>query len=348
MEHPPPDEWQECTDPQEYCHGACKDGGMHRVVALALRDVVAFDLSIPAQVFGHRDERNRYAFEVCTEVPGLVPSTSGYAIEVRRGLEAMAAADTVVVPGYAPYDRPRPDVCEALREAAKRGTRMVSVCTGAFALAGAGLLDGRRAATHWRDAGELAARYPAVTVDPHVLYVDEGQVLTSAGLAAGIDLCIHLVRSDHGMEAAARVARRMVVAPYRAGGQAQFLQRPLPPAGAGLATTCEWMLRQLAEPITVQDLARRTGWSPRTFARRFVAETGETPLRWLAMQRLYEARRLLESTDLPVDQVAARSGLGTAANLRLHLARELSTTPTAYRRSYQGAGPAGGGSPQTA
>jgi transcriptional regulator GlxA family with amidase domain len=309
---------------------------MHRVVAVALRDVVAFDLSIPAQVFGHEDERDRYSFEVCTDVPGLVPSTTGYAIDVRRGLDALATADTVAVPGYAPFDRPPLDVCEALREAARRGARMMSVCTGAFALAGAGLLDGRRAATHWRDADVLATRYPRVTVDPHVLYVDEGQVLTSAGLAAGIDLCIHLVRNDHGMEAAARVARRMVVAPYRAGGQAQFLQRPLPPAGSGLAATCEWMLRRLTEPITVQDLARRAGWSTRTFARRFVAETGETPLRWLAMQRLYEARRLLESTDLAVDQVATRSGLGTAANLRMHLARELSTTPTAYRRTYQG------------
>lgn len=311
---------------------------MHQVVALALPHVVAFDLSIPAQVFGHEDERGRYSFAVCTLVPGLVPSTTGYAVEVRNGLEALATADTVVIPGYAPFDRPPPDVCDALLSAADRGARMMSVCTGAFALAGAGLLDGRRAATHWRDASDLASRYPAVTVDPHVLYVDEGHVLTSAGLAAGIDLCIHVVRQDHGIEAAATVARRMVVAPYRAGGQAQFLQRPLPPTGIGLALTCEWMLSRLSEPLTVQHLARRAGWSTRTFARRFLAETGETPLRWLAMQRLYEARRLLESTDLPVDQVAARSGLGTASNLRMHLSRELGTTPTAYRRSYRGSG----------
>lgn len=310
---------------------------MHHVVALALPHVVAFDLAIPAQVFGHGAERDRYTFEVCTPAPGLVPSTSGYAIEVRRGLDALTTADTVVVPGYAPHDRPSHEVCAALGAAAGRGARMMSVCTGAFALAGAGLLDGRRAATHWADAGDLAARHPAVTVDPHVLYVDEGPVLTSAGLAAGIDLCIHLVRNDHGMEAAARVARRMVVAPYRAGGQAQFLQRPLPPAGIGLAATCEWMLSRLSEPLTVEQLARRSGWSTRTFARRFRAETGETPLRWLVMQRLYEARRLLESTDLAIDQVAERSGLGSASNLRLHLARELGTTPTAYRRSYQGA-----------
>jgi transcriptional regulator GlxA family with amidase domain len=321
---------------------------MHQVVALALPDVVAFDLAIPAQVFGHEDERERYSFEVCTVVPGRVPSTTGYAVDVQRGLDALTSADTVVVPGYAPFDRPPPEVCDALQAAAQRGARMMSVCTGAFALAGAGLLDGRRAATHWRDACDLASRYPAVTVDPQVLYVDEGQVLTSAGLAAGIDLCIHVVRSDHGMEAAARVARRMVVAPYRAGGQAQFLQRPLPPAGIGLAATCEWMLSRLSEPMTVQQLARRAGWSTRTFARRFLAETGETPLRWLAMQRVYEARRLLESTDLPVDQVAARSGLGTAANLRLHLGRELGTTPTAYRRTYQGTRSPEQGQPRTA
>jgi transcriptional regulator GlxA family with amidase domain len=310
---------------------------MHRVVALALPEVVAFDLSIPAQVFGHEDERDRYAFEVCTPEPGLVPSTTGFAIDVHAGLEALTAADTVVVPGYAPHDRPSDRVCDALRAAHDRGARLMSVCTGAFALAAAGMLDGRRAATHWRDADMLASRHPAVTVDAHVLYVDEGSVLTSAGLAAGIDLCLHLVRADHGTEAAATVARRMVVAPYRAGGQAQFLQRPLPPADIGLAATCEWMLARLTEPLTVTNLARRAGWSPRTFARRFLAETGEPPLRWLAMQRLYEARRLLESTDLGIDQVASRSGLGTAANLRLHLARELGTTPTAYRRTYRGA-----------
>jgi transcriptional regulator GlxA family with amidase domain len=309
---------------------------MHRVVALALPSVVAFDLSIPAQVFGHPDEHRRYRFQVCTPTPGLVATTTGFSVYVDRELAALAEADTVVVPGYVPHDVPAGEVSQALRAAADRGARMVSVCTGAFALAGAGLLDGRRAATHWRDAALLAARHPEVSVDAEVLYVDEGSVLTSAGLAAGIDLCLHLVRLDHGVEEAARVARRMVVAPYREGGQAQFLERPLPTVGDGLAATCEWMLRRLAEPITVADMAGHAGWSPRTFARRFVAETGLTPMRWLAAQRVFEARRLLESTDLSVDQVAARSGLGTAANLRLHLARGVATTPSSYRRSYQG------------
>ncbi|MGH9061101.1 MAG: helix-turn-helix domain-containing protein, partial [Acidimicrobiales bacterium] len=211
----------------------------------------------------------------------------------------------------------------------------VSVCTGAFALAAAGLLDGCRATTNWRDAAELAARYPKVDVDADVLYLDAG-VATSAGVAAGIDLCLHLVRGDHGEQAAARIARRMVVAPHREGGQAQFLQRPLPAPGDGLASTSAWALDRLAEPLTVADLARHAGWAPRTFARRFRSETGTTPLRWITAQRLLEARRLLEATDLPIDQVAARAGLGTAANLRLQLARDTATTPTAYRRTYRG------------
>src|SRR5690606_25873131 len=190
--------------------------------------------------------------------------------------------------------------------------------------------------THWMDAPELAARYPAVQVDPDTLYADGGGTLTSAGFAAGIDLCLHLVRTDYGAEAAIRVARRMVVAPHREGGQAQFLERPLPESGEGMAAICDWALRHLAEPLTVADLARQAGWSARTFARRFTAEIGMPPHRWLAAQRVLEARRLLEQTDLPVDEVARRSGLGTAANLRFHLRRDAATTPTAYRRAYRG------------
>jgi transcriptional regulator GlxA family with amidase domain len=311
---------------------------MHRVVALALPDVVAFDLAIPAQIFGHSDERARYSFAVCAEVAGIVPTTTGFDVAAPHGIEALVDADTVVVPGYSLPVPPSTPVINALREAADRGARMVSVCTGAFALAAAGLLDGRRATTHWRLAGELAARYPTVAVDPDVLFVDEGSVLTSAGIAAGIDLCLHLVRSDFGAEAAVRIARRMVVAPYRDGGQAQFIARPFPAEGDGLAATCAWALDRVGEPLTVADLARHAGWSPRTFARRFLAETGTTPLRWLAAQRILEARRLLETTDLGVDQVAQRSGLGTAANLRLYLARDADTTPTAYRRTYRGPG----------
>lgn len=309
---------------------------VHRVVALALPHVVAFDLAIPAQVFGHRDETGTYDFSVCSQVAGMVPSTTGFAVHTPRGLDALLEADTVIVPGYAPHDEPESPVLEALRSAAARGARMVSVCTGAFALAEAGLLDGRRATTHWRDAAQLAARYPNVEVDADVLYLDDGAVATSAGVAAGIDLCLHLVRSDHGAQAAARIARRMVVAPHREGGQAQFLQRPLPVAGDGLASTCAWALDRLTERLTVADLARHAGWAPRTFARHFLSETGTTPLRWVTAQRLLEARRLLESTDLSIDEVAARAGLGTPANLRLQLARDTATTPTAYRRTYRG------------
>ncbi len=308
---------------------------MHRVVALVLPQVVAFDLAVPAQVFGHSDEGERYCFEVCTPAPGLVSTTAGFAVSVSLGLDALRAADTVVVPGYSPHDEPAPDVLDALRTAAARGTRIVSVCTGAFALAAAWMLDDRRATTHWRDAAELAARYPRVRVDADVLYIADEAVMTSAGIAAGIDLCVHLVRTDHGERFAAEVARRMVVAPHRGGGQAQFLQRPAPPSGTGLAATCAWAMEHFAQPLSVTDLARHAGWAPRTFARRFLAETGTTPQRWLTAQRLLEARRLLEITDLPIDQIAHRSGLGTAANLRLQLNRDAQTTPGAYRRLYQ-------------
>ncbi|MFG3436120.1 GlxA family transcriptional regulator [Nonomuraea sp. NPDC047897] len=312
---------------------------MHTVVALALPAVVAFDLAIPAEVFSGAG----YSFAVCAETPGRVPSTTGFDVHVSLGLEALETADTVVVPGYAPLAEPSRPVLEALRATSARGGRMVSVCTGAFALAAAGLLDGRTATTHWMDAPELAARYPDVDVDPDMLYADGGRTLTSAGFAAGIDLCLHLVRMDHGAEAAIRVARRLVVAPHREGGQAQFLERPLPASGDGMAAVCAWALRHLAEPLTVADLARQAGWSPRTFARRFTAETGTAPHRWLITQRVLEARRLLEQTDLPVEEVARRSGLGTAANLRARLSRDASTTPTAYRRAFRGR--SGGASP---
>jgi transcriptional regulator GlxA family with amidase domain len=309
---------------------------VHAVVALALPTVEAFDLAIPAQVFGDPGLPARYTFSVCTPVPGLVASTTGYDLNVQHGLECLGGADTVVVPGYFPLQDPGEEVCTALRRAADRGARVVSVCTGAFALAAAGLLDDRRATTHWQYAGELAAQYPRVRVDPDVLWVDEGAVLTSAGLAAGIDMCVQIVRTDHGGDAAVSVARRMVVAPHREGGQAQWLERPVPPLGEGLAPTCAWALEHLAQRLTVADLARHAGWAPRTVARRFVAETGMTPMRWIGAARVREARRLLEVSDMPIEQVADRCGLGSSANLRLHLARDTGTTPTAYRASYQG------------
>ncbi len=208
---------------------------------------------------------------------------------------------------------------------------------GAFALAAAGLLDGLTATTHWEYADELATRFPAVRVRPEVLYVDQGNVLTSAGIAAGIDLCLHLVRVDHGAAAAAEVSRRMVAALHRPGGQAQFMQRPIPATAAGLAATCAWAIQEMDRPLTVAELARHAGYAPRTLNRHFLAETGMTPMRWLTAQRVLEARRLLETSDVTIEEVARRCGLGTATNLRVHLARETATTPTAYRNAFRGA-----------
>jgi transcriptional regulator GlxA family with amidase domain len=310
---------------------------MHRVVALVVGEVVAFDLSIPAQVFGR--ERSLYDWAVCAPVPGPVPAEMGFDVLVPHGLEALAGADTVVVPGIGDGAWPLPEApLVALRAAAERGARVASICTGAFVLAAAGLLDGRRATTHWRYARRLAREFPAVAVDPGVLYVDAGDVLTSAGVAAGIDLCLHMVRRDHGAAAANAIARRMVVAAHRDGGQAQYVERPLPAAaGVSLAPTRDWIERRLAEPLTVERMARHAGYSPRSFARRFRAETGTTPLQWLIGLRVAEAQRLLEGTDMPVEGVAARAGFGSAVALRQHFARALSVSPTAYRRTFRAA-----------
>lgn len=309
---------------------------MHRVVALALPDVVAFDLAIPAQVFGHEDERERYSFRVCAARPGLVPTTTGFSIQAEDGLDALLSADSVVVPGYAPLNDPPADVCDALRQAAENGARIVSVCTGAFALAAAGLLDGKRATTHWRNAGRLQALYPHVAVDADVLYIDQGSVSTSAGVAAGIDLCLHLVRKDYGIEAANSIARRMVVAPHREGGQVQFMERAVAAPLALFAETCAWARQNMAAPLTIDDMADHAGWAPGSFARKFTLEAGMTPLKWLNDQRLAEACRLLETTDLTVQAVASKSGMGTTANFRVHFTRKLNTTPSSYRRLYQG------------
>src|SRR4051794_3265795 len=305
----------------------------HTVAALALESVVAFDMATPAQVF-----RGPYAFELAGVRRGPVATSSGFRVVADHGLEALERADTVIVPGYDSIDRPVPRAArDALRAAHTRGARMVSICTGAFALGDAGLLDGRRATTHWRYASYLAERFPAVDVDPDVLYVDEGDVLTSAGVAAGIDLCLYIVRCDHGAEVAAKVARRIVVAPHRDGGQAQFVDRPLPDASdTSLAATRAWALEHLHRPLDVAALARHAAVSERTFARRFRAETGTTPLQWLLRQRVLEAQRLLERTGLPVEEIATRCGFGTAASLREHFARANATTPTAYRRAFRG------------
>jgi AraC family transcriptional activator FtrA len=314
---------------------------MHRVVALCLDGVVAFDLAAPAQAFSVAATPGgepHYSFSTCSLDGGELTSTTGFGVVPQGDLALLESADTVVVPAYFDVFAPPPaEATAALRAAAERGTRVISVCTGAFALAHAGLLDGRRATTHWAFADQMAARFPAVAVDAAALYVDEGAVMTSAGLSAGIDLCLHVIREDCGAAVGERVARHMVAAPHREGGQAQFIERPRPPVPAtgSLEETRRWGAERLHEPLDVAAMAAHANVSPRTFARRFREETGTTPLQWLLNQRVQEARRLLEETDLPVDAVAWQAGFGTAASLRDHFRRVTATTPSGYRRSFR-------------
>ncbi|HEV2782717.1 MAG TPA: helix-turn-helix domain-containing protein [Actinophytocola sp.] len=314
---------------------------MRSVVALVGRRVAAFELGIVCQVFGldrSDDGLPVYDFAICGRRPREVPTTSGFPVRVTHGLDRVAAADLVTVPAWPTLDEPiEPAVLDALRTAAERGARILSVCSGAFALAAAGLLDGRRAATHWQFADLLARRYPGVRVDRDVLYVTDGPTLTSAGAAAGIDACLHLVRELHGARTANELARRMVVPPHRDGGQAQFIDLPMPTAGSDhtLAGLLDWMAAHLAEPLTVPRLATRAAMSPRTFARRFHAATGTTPHRWLLDQRLRRAEELLESTDLPVDQIADRAGFGSGDTLRHHFTDRRGVSPATYRRTFR-------------
>jgi transcriptional regulator GlxA family with amidase domain len=266
--------------------------------------------------------------------PGQVLTTSGFAVDVPHGLDRIATADLVTVPAWPTLDAPiDPVVLDALRQAHNRGATILSVCSGAFALAAAGLLYGRRATTHWQFADLLARRYPGVTVDRDVLYVADGSILTSAGAAAGIDACLHLVRETHGAATANALARRMVVPAYRQGGQAQYVDMPVPEV-AGFAELLDWMRLHLDEPLTVAALAARAHLSPRTFARRFGETTGTTPHRWLLDQRLQRAEHLLETTDLAVDTVAARAGFGSGDTLRHHFAARRGVSPHSYRRTF--------------
>jgi AraC family transcriptional regulator, transcriptional activator FtrA len=302
--------------------------------------VTAFELGIACEVFGDSWSAILgvpwYRSFVCALTPGPVTLDAGFQMQAAYGLERIVSADTVIVLPSEAAETPAA-IPEALREAHARGSRIVSLCTGAFALAAAGLLDGRRATTHWTECGELARRYPKVTVDPGVLFVDEGDILTSAGSAAGIDLCLHLIRRDYGTEIATRLARQLVVPPQRDGGQAQYINAPMPELdSSGLfADTVTWLQEHLNEPLTVEELAARSAMSPRTFARRFLASTGTTPYQWLLQQRVQLAQRLLEMTDLPIDSVAETSGFSTAANLRKHFSRVVHTSPQAYRRTFQ-------------
>ena len=317
----------------------------HTVVAVVAPPVAMFELAVSCEVFGiDRSELVKpkpwYRFVLCGIEPGPTEThLPGVTIDVPRGLDAIEEADTIVVPATHEHWQPPVELLDALRRANRRGARILSVCTGAFVLAEAGLLDGRRATTHWMHAAELARRYPAVDVDPRVLYVDEGDVLTSAGTAAGVDLCLHVVRLDFGAEVANAVARRMVVPPHRDGGQAQYVDLPVATAQAGedpIVGVMQWMLEHLDEALTVDDLAQHALMSPRTFARRFRQVTGTTPLQWLLAQRILHAQRLLETTDESIEVIAWRSGFGSASTLRHHFGREMSTSPLAYRRCFRG------------
>lgn len=312
---------------------------MHRVAVLALPGVVAFELATACQVFESARPAGRlYDVRVCAEsgrVAAMASFETPFEIVAPYDLSALADADTVIVPASS-VETPSDAALEALRAAHARGARIASICTGAFALAAAGLLSGRRATTHWAHCSRLASLYPDVSVDPAVLFVDEGTVLTAAGVAAGLDLCLHLVRRDHGAATAAYVARRIVMPPHRDGGQAQYLSYADSAAPDGsLEPTLTWLGTRLGDAISLAEIASHAAVSPRTLLRRFREQTGTTPLRWLIHQRLDRARQLLETTDLTVDEVAKASGLSTALSLRQHFARHLGTTPTQYRRAFQ-------------
>ncbi|HKJ56978.1 MAG TPA: helix-turn-helix domain-containing protein [Nitriliruptoraceae bacterium] len=330
----------------------------HTVALVAMDWMNPFEFAIACEVFGiARGEvmataglDDWYDLRVCGVQGGRPIATRlGFSMVPDRGLEAVATADTVIVPmtpkpddaeqqptfWRRPMD-PEPDLVDTLAEAAANGARMVSFCSGAFALAEAGVLDGRRATTHWMYLETLRSRFPRIEVVPDVLWVEDDGVFTSAGSAAGIDLSLHLVRQDLGADVADGVARRMVVPPHRDGGQAQYVavQPPPPTAEHALGQVMEWAIEHLDEPLSVDDFADRAAQSPRTFARHFRAATGTTPHQWLTAQRVVRARALLETSDLTIDQVAARSGLGTAANLRARLADAVGVTPTAYRHRF--------------
>ncbi|WP_392672016.1 GlxA family transcriptional regulator [Streptomyces sp. LN785] len=325
----------------------------HRVVVLALDGLLPFELGIPQRIFGlarscEAGDRGSSLYEVVTcsvRAPGPVSTDADFTVMVRHGPEALAAADTVVVPAsyeLGPvHDEGRlTDELAAAFAHIRPGTRLVSICTGSYVLAAAGYLDGRPATTHWSSADHFQRLFPQVRVDPDVLFVDDGDVLTSAGVAAGIDLCLHIVRRDHGTAVANDVARSTVVPPHRDGGQAQYIRRPVPQAQSATTTGARaWALGRLDRPILLRDMAQQESMSVRTFTRRFRDEVGISPGQWLTQQRVERARALLESSDLSVDQVAQESGFGTATSLRQHIQTALGVSPTSYRRTFRtGAG----------
>ncbi|MEU9916064.1 helix-turn-helix domain-containing protein [Streptomyces sp. NPDC051001] len=314
---------------------------MHTVAILALDEVVPFDMAAPMQVFDWTrlpDGRPPYRIRLCAASPE-VRADGGFSLRVERGLETLADADTIVVPGCSPAAGPTPaPVLEALRQAAAAGTRIASVCVGAFVLAEAGLLDGLRATTHWVAAQELARRFPDVRVEPDVLYVDNGQILTSAGAAAGLDMCLHMIRRDFGSAVAAHSARMSVMPLEREGGQAQFIVHDHPPVprGSTLEPVLEWIEDNLAREITLGALASRSGMSERTFSRRFREQTGTTPLQWLLRARVRRAQYLLENSDHTIERIAQQAGFGSPTAFRERFRRVVGTSPQGYRSAFHG------------
>ncbi|MBB2913952.1 transcriptional regulator GlxA family with amidase domain [Streptosporangium becharense] len=314
---------------------------LRNVAVLALDGGHAFELGVFCEIFGidrGDDGLPVYDFAVVSPTGETsVPTRHGFHVQTPHGLERLEAADLIGVPAADPDKRYPEELFAALRAAAERGARVLSICSGAFLLGEAGLLDGRRCTTHWRYGTELARRYPRAQVELDVLYVDEDPVITGAGTAAGIDTCLHLVRKEQGSTVANDIARRMVAPPYRDGGQTQYIKRPEREPGAGpLASLLTWLQANLHEELSVEGMARQAHMSPRTFARRFQREVGTTPLQWLTDQRVQLAQRHLENTDEPVAVIAERSGFGSVATLRHHFTRRLGTTPHTYRRTFRG------------
>lgn len=309
------------------------------VVVLAYEGLCTFEFGIAVEIFGlPRPELDLdwYRFQVCSLEPRPVRATGGILVEADAGPGALRAADTIVIPGWRNADEPPPEtLLAALRAAHRRGARLVSICSGVFVLAATGLLDGKRATTHWRYVDRLRTRFPKIQVEPDVLYVDEGSILTSAGSAAGLDLCLHIVRCDFGAEVANIVARRLVIPPHRDGGQAQYTPDSFrKDAKGGLAPLLQWVQGRLDQPLSIEAMAKKAALSPRTLARRFRQEAGTTPYRWMIDQRLTGAQRRLETTKGSIDEIAEAVGFGTATTLRQHFQRAFGTTPTAYRRRF--------------
>ena len=312
---------------------------LRRVAAVAYQGLCTFEFGVVVEMFAlPRPELQVpwYSFTVCSAEAGPLKAMGGVTVHASSGLGALRHAGTVVIPGWRdPDESPPQPLIAAVQRAYRHGARLVSICSGVFVLAAAGLLDGKRVTTHWRYADRLARRFPRVQVEPDVLYIDEGRILTSAGSAAGIDLCLHIVRCDYGAAVANQVARRLVVPPHREGGQSQFVSAPLPAVNArGLATLLKWAQRNLHRPLTVELLARKAAMSPRSFARHFLAETGTTPYRWLTHQRLLAAQRHLETTEASIDEIANAVGIQTAETLRHHFRQRFQISPTAYRRRF--------------